>query len=175
MSELPTNDDTEEVTENEEVETDVESVAQVDGIDPEDGIDSGEAAVALKSQYTLAEKILKTKESFFEFLGSLEEKLEAMNDSQAIATTLKDVPLLFRALKSWAKKEYTKFPWGTLVAIVAALLYVVWARDIIPDTVPLIGHVDDAAVVAFCLTLLEFTRFPGVPLQPLEHLSFKMC
>ncbi|MBP5279988.1 MAG: DUF1232 domain-containing protein, partial [Erysipelotrichaceae bacterium] len=58
---------------------------------------------------------------------------------------------LFTSLvRSYAKKEYREIPVGTIIAIVATLIYFVSPIDILPDFIPGFGYVDDAAVVAFC-------------------------
>ena len=49
---------------------------------------------------------------------------------------------------------YTKVPVGTIVAIVSALIYFVSPVDFIPDFIPGIGQVDDAAVIVACLALV---------------------
>lgn len=123
------------------------------GINPDDGIDGGEAKIALESQYTFAEKLLRSGESIMAFLKKVEEKMGEMKDK--VAPALKNVPFLVKMIKSWVKKEYKEFPWGTLLAIVAALAYVILPTDAIPDTIPVLGHVDDAAVVALCLSLIK--------------------
>jgi uncharacterized membrane protein YkvA (DUF1232 family) len=43
----------------------------------------------------------------------------------------------------------------TLSAAVFALLYVLNPFDLIPDALPIVGVLDDAAVVSACLVLLE--------------------
>lgn len=53
-------------------------------------------------------------------------------------------------------KEYTKVPVGTIVAIVSALFYFVSFVDLIPDFIPGIGLLDDGAVVAACLKLVNY-------------------
>ena len=42
-----------------------------------------------------------------------------------------------------------------MIAVVAALLYVISPIDMIPDAVPGVGYEDDAMVVAFCKKLFH--------------------
>ena len=58
-------------------------------------------------------------------------------------------------VRSYIKKEYPDMPVGTIIAIVSALIYFVNPVDIIPDTLPLIGMVDDAAVLGACIKLVS--------------------
>ncbi|MCR5402848.1 MAG: DUF1232 domain-containing protein [Butyrivibrio sp.] len=54
---------------------------------------------------------------------------------------------------SYVKKEYRSIPLGTIISIVAALIYVLSPIDLIPDFIPVIGYLDDAAVVLLVLGL----------------------
>ena len=62
-----------------------------------------------------------------------------------------DLPLLFRLLKAWTAGNYRGLSMRTLVLLVAALIYVLSPVDFIPDFIPGIGLIDDAAVLAFLL------------------------
>ena len=53
-----------------------------------------------------------------------------------------------RLLKAYARREYTRIPWGSIVLLVATLLYFVNPLDLVPDIL-LGGLVDDAALIAF--------------------------
>jgi len=62
-----------------------------------------------------------------------------------------DLPLLFRLLKAWKDGSYRGLSMRTLASLVAALIYVVSPVDFMPDFIPGIGLLDDAAVLAFLL------------------------
>ena len=66
-----------------------------------------------------------------------------------------DGKLLISAVKDYWTGAYRKWPWGTMAAVVFTLIYVFDPLDLIPDVLPIIGEVDDAAVVAACLYLVE--------------------
>ena len=57
-------------------------------------------------------------------------------------------------VKSYITKEYTEIPKNSIVAIVSAIAYVLTPVDLIPDFL-FGGMIDDVAVVAFCLKLVE--------------------
>lgn len=44
-------------------------------------------------------------------------------------------------------------PWGSIFAIVVAILYGASPVDLIPDIIPLLGFVDDAGVVGILLVI----------------------
>ncbi len=68
---------------------------------------------------------------------------------------VEDAQLLIAVVKDYWTGKYRKLPWGTLAAIVFTLIYVLDPLDLVPDVLPIIGEVDDAAVVAACLYLVE--------------------
>lgn len=62
-----------------------------------------------------------------------------------------DLPLLFRLLKAWKDGAYRGLSMRTLASLAAALIYVLSPIDVMPDFIPGIGLIDDAAVLAFLL------------------------
>jgi len=72
-----------------------------------------------------------------------------------------DIPLLVRLLKAWKDGRYRGLSVQTLVAVVAALLYVISPLDLMPDFIPGIGLFDDAVVLAWLLSSIakDLDRF----------------
>ena len=68
---------------------------------------------------------------------------------------LEDVKLLISLVKDYWSGEYRSIPWWAMSAVVFTLLYVISPVDLIPDFIPVIGYVDDAAVLSVCLVLVE--------------------
>ncbi len=68
---------------------------------------------------------------------------------------LDDAGLLLGVIRDYASGRYRVIPWWALAAIAFALLYVLNPIDIVPDALPFIGVLDDAAVVGICLKLVE--------------------
>jgi len=66
-----------------------------------------------------------------------------------------DGRLLISAVRDYWAGRYRRLPVGTLGAMAFTLLYVLNPLDIFPDVIPIVGQVDDAAVVAGCLLLVE--------------------
>jgi len=66
-----------------------------------------------------------------------------------------DVKLLISMVKDYWNHKYTEIPFWVIATVVFALLYVLSPVDLIPDVIPGAGYLDDAAVVALCLLMIE--------------------
>ena len=111
----------------------------------------GKAKEALEQGIPEATEVLKDTQKATKLVEKLEKKLKNAKLNEA----LESVPILISCLKSYIKREYTEIPVGTMIAIVSALIYWVSPWDLIPDYIPGIGQIDDAAVVMVCLTMVK--------------------
>ena len=68
---------------------------------------------------------------------------------------IEDGQLLVSVVRDYRTGAFRKIPFGTIAAIVFTLIYVFDPFDLVPDFLPIIGQIDDAAVVAACLILIE--------------------
>lgn len=59
---------------------------------------------------------------------------------------------MLRLVRAYYRGQYRNVPVTALISIIAALAYVANPFDLIPDVVPFLGFVDDAAVIAFALS-----------------------
>jgi uncharacterized membrane protein YkvA (DUF1232 family) len=62
---------------------------------------------------------------------------------------------LFRLLQAYVRREYTDIAPGSIVLVIVAIVYFVSPLDLIPDFIPALGFVDDAAVIAFVVAQLK--------------------
>ena len=106
----------------------------------------------LKKGYGQAEATLKDKSKLDAFLIQLEEKLKVI---PKIGNKLSHVAVFAQLIKDYSTKKYEKIPMGSLIAIVSALAYVILPFDLINDIIPGLGYLDDAAVIACCLKLVD--------------------
>ena len=86
----------------------------------------------------------KFKEKFETFLKKV-KKIPVLGDM------IDDIVCMVSLVDSYVKKEYRGIPITTIVSIVAALIYLLSPIDLIPDAIPIIGYLDDAAVVLLIL------------------------
>ena len=70
-----------------------------------------------------------------------------------------DFKLLLSLINDYWKGNYRDVPWWAISTIVFTLLYIVNPIDIIPDFIPVVGHLDDMAVIAICLYVTENELF----------------
>lgn len=99
-----------------------------------------------------AQEIITNPSKVDEILVQLEEKLKTV---PAIGSTLADLPLMIAMVKAWIKKEYTEVSPKVIACLVGAILYLLKRKDLISDSLPVIGIVDDLAVMGLALKLSE--------------------
>lgn len=110
------------------------------------------AQEALDEEIIEAQEIISNPSKVDEILLQLEEKLKAV---PVIGSTLSDLPLMIAMIKAWIKKEYTVVSPKVIALLVAAILYLIKKKDLISDSVPIVGHLDDLAVLGLALKLSE--------------------
>jgi uncharacterized membrane protein YkvA (DUF1232 family) len=58
---------------------------------------------------------------------------------------------MIRLIRDYQRAEYRDISEPNLLTVIAAILYFVSPFDVIPDWVPVLGHIDDAFVVSLAL------------------------
>lgn len=97
--------------------------------------------------YDKAEEMLNDEDKMERLFQRLEKKLKKI---PALGDKLAVVPQMFSLVRSYYKKEYTDVPLGSILGCISALIYFVSVLDLIPDGLPIVGLLDDAAVVVVC-------------------------
>lgn len=80
---------------------------------------------------------------------------ERFRENGPLGRLLDDGRLLLGFVQDARRGRYRRVPVWTLSAAAFTLLYVLNPFDAVPDALPFIGLLDDAAVVSACLVLLE--------------------
>ncbi len=99
-----------------------------------------------------AEEVIQNPSKVDEILLQLEEKLKEV---PAIGSTLADLPLMISMVKAWIQKEYTEVSPKVIACLVGAVIYLLKKKDLISDSIPIVGIVDDIAVLGLALKLSE--------------------
>ncbi len=137
-----------------------------------DGFDSFEEAFAQAQSYAGDSKIAKklTKEKIKAQIDKFSLKAKEIIDNpekvsvilekaislcddlsylRIIGKYFKEASLVCNMINDYICKRYTAVPTATVITLLAAVLYFVSPIDIIPDFLPLIGHLDDMLVFSF--------------------------
>jgi uncharacterized membrane protein YkvA (DUF1232 family) len=75
--------------------------------------------------------------------------------SSDLGNALDELETLLRVIRAYAKGDYRELPTKTMIAAVAAVVYFVSPADLIPDPIPVIGYVDDVAVLFFVVKAIS--------------------
>lgn len=124
--------------------------------------DPEKVAEAVSRSKNRAEDYLKDPEKSKRLLDEAMKKAknkEKLNGP--LADLWENLKTVFRLLQAYFSKQYTVIPWGSMVLIIASVIYFVSPFDLMPDWFPLAGFVDDAAVLMFVLAQIrsDLNRF----------------
>jgi len=107
-------------------------------------------------QYIIDEEAASVDETKARETASSAEQWLGQAGQSAPTKLFNTVKLLVSLVQEYVRGTYREIPWPTIVAITAALIYVVSPIDLVPDFIPVIGWVDDAAVVALVVKAIAY-------------------
>ncbi len=83
-----------------------------------------------------------------------EEKLTGLFSTiEKLKPYWEDFKTIFSMLKDWVSGDYREVPVSTIASLAGVLLYVLSPFDLIFDAIPLLGFMDDAAVLALAIKM----------------------
>lgn len=109
------------------------------------------------------ERVVKKKEEFEKKLKGVPGKFGKM---------VNQLKLLFELIAAYWNGEYKEIPFVSIAMAVFAVVYFVSPIDLIPDFIPVVGYMDDAAIVALTMLAIQedlraFCQFKGY--DPAEY------
>jgi len=115
------------------------------------------SSVVVSTAYRRAErrarKVIKSPDDAKKLVASAAKKAD--EHSLDLGEAFEGLEALLRLIWAYAKGEYRDLPTKTMVAAAAAVVYFVNPVDLIPDVIPGVGYVDDAAVVFFVIKAIS--------------------
>ena len=110
------------------------------------------AKEVLDSGMEQAQELLQDPSQINDLLKTAEEKIREIPH---VGEDIANVPAMLSMVKSYITKEYTAVSPKVVAAVVSALVYLLKRKDLIPDSIPLIGKVDDIAVMIVAMKVIE--------------------
>jgi uncharacterized membrane protein YkvA (DUF1232 family) len=103
-----------------------------------------------------AEEYLKKPSRVKDLISDTYKKASAQKDVGTIAHEVwESLQTLTRLIKAAVSGEYTGIPTATIVGGIAVLLYFLSPIDLIPDFIPVIGLLDDVALLAWFMSSIK--------------------
>jgi uncharacterized membrane protein YkvA (DUF1232 family) len=122
---------------------------------PPNGNDVAGSAI-FKKFISAAEGYIKQPTRLKSLLTDAYKKASEKNDVGTLAhEAWETLQTMFRLIKASVSGEYTGVPTSTVAAAVAVLIYFLSPIDLIPDFIPVLGLLDDVALVAWFSTTLK--------------------
>ena len=96
-----------------------------------------------------------TQKDIQKVISRSEELQRKFSARGPLARFVEDGKLLMSIVKDYWAGAYRQVPYGVIASSVFTLIYVLNPFDMVPDVLPLIGQLDDVAVLGACLLLVE--------------------
>jgi len=96
-----------------------------------------------------------TEKDVEKVINKSEEIQKKFSARGPLARFIEDGQLLLAIVRDYWAGAYRQVPYGVIASIVFALIYVLNPFDLVPDMLPIIGQIDDVAVLGACLMLVE--------------------
>ena len=88
-----------------------------------------------------------------ELIGKLDQKILGLPET--VKSGFAGIPTMVSMVKGYITKEYTEVSPKVIATLVSAFLYLVSKKDLIRDDIPLLGFIDDLAVIAIAMKICE--------------------
>lgn len=112
-----------------------------------------ELSVALNKFSGQAEDILNDESKFRTFVNRVNKWLSKGHKIPVLKGIIKDLQSMLELIVDFKEGVYRKIPLRIMIIMTAAILYVISPIDLIPDPLPIIGYVDDLAIISLAMKL----------------------
>lgn len=110
------------------------------------------AAALLRKAGAAGTKYLGSLSKFESLVGKLNKKSRTVSQ---VNQYFKEVPIFVEMIRAWIRGDYRDVPYKTILAMTGAIVYLVNPFDLLPSAIPVIGQIDDMAVLALAWNIVE--------------------
>ena len=103
----------------------------------------------------VAKNLMTDKRKRDEVLDDVDRKLKSMGPDGPLSGILDDVKILFKMIKYYFKGLYRDVPKGTIITVLASLMYFLSPLDSVSDIIPVLGFLDDAFIFGLVIRQVE--------------------
>lgn len=100
-----------------------------------------------------AEKV--TQEDMEDLLGKKDVAARLSRKAGFLSQYWDDIKTAFSLIRDWLRGAYDKVPGRMIASLAGALIYFISPVDLVPDCIPGLGFLDDAAILAAVFKLSE--------------------
>ena len=111
---------------------------------------------AIKDAAKEAEEALEEETKWQKILEKAASLCERLSGLPFIGEYIGDIPRLCSMVHDYATGAYREVPLATIIGILATLIYFVSPVDLIPDTIPVIGYLDDITAIQLLLQTIHY-------------------
>ena len=115
-----------------------------------------------------AKELLKSNEEVNKLLEQVKQKV---HETPLLGQAVADLPVMIDMVKSYITKEYDVVSPKVIATVVSAFLYLVTRKDLVKDSIPVIGLLDDIAVAVLAMNFIgpelkAFTEWKNTGIKP---------
>lgn len=96
-----------------------------------------------------ARRLVESPDELQRVIGQAQRKQESARAARSLKHVLAKLRTLLDLIYAWVTGKYSGVSKANLVLIVGAVVYFLMPIDFVPDVIPGLGFVDDAAVIAW--------------------------
>ena len=129
------------ILENENINSEIENILH------DKRIDNDELDEEFNKHKIKAEKVLKNKEKPEKVLKKAKWICDMLSNIPFLGKFFVNVSIMCDMIADYIKGVYKNVPLATIVTVLAAILYMISPVDLLPDALPVIGAIDDIAIL----------------------------
>lgn len=110
------------------------------------GIGRDQVEAGLEGKKGEARETIKDPSKTEKLINAALKICERLSHLPVIGPVFYDLPLACELIVDYVHGRYRDVPVATIITLTAAVIYLVCPLDLIPDIIPVVGQLDDAAV-----------------------------